>query len=468
MTQAVGMADAVHVREQPPTWEEIRRWDLDHVWHPFTPMAEYAAGNPPVFTGGRGHYLTDDQGRRYLDGTSAMWCNLFGYRVPELDAAVSAQLHRLAHSTLQGATHPPAAELAHRLAALAPSGLTRVFFSGDGATAIEAALKIAFQYRLRTKGHRAARTAVYVSLSSAYHADTLTAAGVGGVALFHGLFRPFLFPTQKVHAPYCYRCPLGKQRQACDLECTGLVEQALQEAQGAACAVILEPAVQAAAGMLMVPEGYLPRVADACHRHGALLILDEIVTGFGRTGRLFACQREGVTPDILCLGKGLTGGYLPLAATLTSEPIYRQFLGRQDEYTLFHGHTYTGNPLACAAALATLGLLADGRLIGDVDRKATVLRKHLEPIARHPRVGDIRQAGLMCGVELVADRNTRAMLPATERTGQRVCDVLRKRGFYLHPIGDVIPIVPPLTVTDEQLQALAAALGESVADVCRA
>jgi adenosylmethionine-8-amino-7-oxononanoate aminotransferase len=442
-----------------PGAAEIRAWDLAHVWHPFTQMAEYAEAEPLVVVEAEGNHLIDERGRRLFDATSALWCNLLGHRVPEIDAAVREQLERIAHSTLLGATHPPAAELARRLVEIAPPGLTRVFFSDDGATAVEAALKMAFQYRLLTQGPEAAASATYLSFENAYHGDTLGAAAVGGVALFHETFRPILLRTLKVPSPYCYRCPIGKTPDDCSLHGAVEVEQVLERERGRVCAVVLEPVVQAAAGILVQPEAYVRRVADACRRHGALLILDEVATGFGRTGTLFACQQAGVTPDILCLAKGLTGGYLPLAATLVTEPIYQAFLGRYDAYRhFFHGHTYTGNPLGCAAALATLRLLRDGRILADVPRKAQVLRGALASLERHVNVGQIRQAGLMCGVELVADREHKTRFDPGQRIGYRLCLALRRHGVYARPLGDVLVLMPPLSVTDDELRHLARSL----------
>ncbi len=434
----------------------VRRWDAEHVWHPFTQMQEYLASEPLVVVSAEGHYLIDDRGRRLFDGTSALWCNLFGHRVPEIDAAVTEQLGRFAHTTLLGTTHPAVAALARRLVEIAPAGLNHVFFSDNGATAVESALKIAFQYRLLTQGKEAAQHAVYLSLDNAYHGDTLGAAAVGGVELFHDIFKPILLPALKTPSPYCYRCPIGKTPNDCSIDCADELEQALAQANGRVCAVILEPGVQAAAGMLVLPEGFLTRTAAACRKHGALLILDEVATGFGRTGTLFACQREGVTPDLMCVAKGLTGGYLPVAATMATDQIYNTFLGRYDEYRhFFHGHTYTGNALGCAAALATLGLLADGKIVKAVEKKADTLRAALAPLAAHKNVGDIRQAGLMCGIELVADRANKAMFPPGDRTGYHICLSLRDRGIFRRPLGDVIVLMPPLSSTEEELRHLA-------------
>ena len=439
--------------------DDIRRWDVEHVWHPFSQMAEYAASDPVVIVAGEGRHLIDDEGRRLFDATSALWCNLLGHRVPEIDDAVRDQLGRIAHSTLLGATHPGAAELARRLVEIAPPGLDHVFFSDNGATAVEAALKIAFQYRLATAGRDAASRATYLSLENAYHGDTLGAAAVGGVDLFHETFRPLLMPCLKVPSPDAYRCPQGHGSDACGAHCAEALESVLAREEGRVCAVLVEPGVQAAAGMIVMPEGFLARVAASCRRHGALLILDEVATGFGRTGSLFACAREGVVPDLLCVAKGLTGGYLPVAATLATDTVYRAFLGRYEEYRhFFHGHTYTGNPLGCAAALATLRLLADGRIVGDVPRKAGVLRDALAGVEAHANVGEVRQAGLMCGIELVADRATRERFAAADRVGHHIGLALRAHGVFLRPLGDILVVMPPLTSTDEELRDLGAAI----------
>jgi adenosylmethionine-8-amino-7-oxononanoate aminotransferase len=446
--------------------DDVRRWDADHLWHPFTQMAEYAAGDQLVVTAADGHYLIDDRGKRYFDATSALWCNLFGHRVPEIDAAVRAQLDRVAHSTLLGATHPPAAELARRLVEIAPSGLDHVFFSDDGATAVEAALKIAFQYRLLTRGEEAARDATFLSIENAYHGDTLGAAAVGGVALFHETFRPILLRTLRVPAPYCYRCPLDRRPGDCPIDRADDVEATLAREEGRVCAVILEPGVQAAAGMIPLPEGFLTRVAESARRHGALLILDEVATGFGRTGSLFACSREGVKPDVLCLAKGLTGGYLPLAATLVTDAVYRPFLGDYAEYRhFFHGHTYTGNPLGCAAALATLRLLAEKAVVDAVPQKSALLRAALQPLEAHPHVGDIRLTGLMGGVELVADRVLKTPFPPARRVGHRVGLAMRDKGVFARPLGDTLVLMPPLTSTDDELRMIAAVLQSAVRQI---
>ena len=288
---------------------------------------------------------------------------------------------------------------------------------------------------------------------------------MGGVELFHDVFRPILLPALKTPSPYCYRCPLGKTPADCSIDCANELDDALARAGGRVCAVVIEPGVQAAAGMLVLPDGFLSRAADACRRHGALLILDEVATGFGRTGTLFACQREGVTPDLLCVAKGLTGGYLPVAATLATDAVYDAFLGRYEEFRhFFHGHTYTGNALGCAAALATLRLLSDGAIVGSVERKASVLREALAPLRQHPHVGDIRQSGLMCGIEIVANRAGKTTFPPGDRMGYRICMSLRSRGVFLRPLGDILVLMPPLSSTETELTHLADAVGAALVE----
>jgi adenosylmethionine-8-amino-7-oxononanoate aminotransferase len=434
------------------TLDELQHWDRDHVWHPFTPVPQGGGEPALVIERAEGCHLIDAEGRRYIDGVSSMWCNVHGHRVPELDAALREQLDRVAHSTMLGLANVPATVLARRLVELAPPGLTRVFYSDDGATAVEVALKMAFQYWRQCPEPRPGKTK-FLALQSAYHGDTLGDVSVGDVARFHRLFGPLLFPTIKAPAPYCYRCPLGLERTSCRIDCVEKLASLVEQHAGELVAVVVEPLVQGAAGMITAPAGYLRRVREVTQQHGVLLIADEVATGFGRTGTLFACQQEGVTPDFLCLAKGLTGGYLPLAATLTTEEVFRAFTGTPDQGRAFyHGHTYTGNPLGAAVALASLDLL-EGRVLAELPRKAARLRAGLERIAALPCVGEVRQCGLMAGIELVADRATKAPFPAAKRVGARACRLARERGVLLRPLGDVVVVMPPLAV-DESLLAV--------------
>jgi adenosylmethionine-8-amino-7-oxononanoate aminotransferase len=435
------------------TLEELRQWDRDNVWHPFTPVPEGGGEPALVIARAEGCYLIDAEGRRYIDGVSSMWCNVHGHRVAELDAAVREQLDRVAHSTMLGLANVPATVLARRLVEAAPPGLTRVFYSDDGATAVEVALKMAFQFWRQCPEPRPNKTK-FLALQSAYHGDTLGDVSVGDVARFHRLFGPLLFPTIKAPSPYCYRCPLGLERTSCRIDCVEKMASLVEQHAGELAAVVVEPLVQGAAGMITAPPGFLRRVREVTKQHGVLLIADEVATGFGRTGTLFASAQEGVTPDFLCLAKGLTGGYLPLAATLTTEEVFRAFTGPPEQGRAFyHGHTYTGNPLGAAVALASLGLLED-RVLAGLPSKVAQLRAGLGRIAALPCVGEVRQCGLMAGIELVADRATKAPFLSAKRVGARACRLAREKGVLLRPLGDVIVVMPPLAVDDSLLAVL--------------
>jgi adenosylmethionine-8-amino-7-oxononanoate aminotransferase len=409
-------------------------------------MDEYTSAKPLIIERARGCMLVDIDGREYIDGVSSLWCNLQGHRVPELDAAVRGQLERVAHSTLLGIANVPAIQLARRLVEMAPAGLTRVFFSDDGATAVEVALKMAFQYWRQCATPQPAKTQ-YLALQGAYHGDTLGDVSVGDLARFHHLFAPLLFPTIRAPIPYCYRCPLGLERSRCRVDCVEVLEDLVQRHHETLAAVVIEPLVQAAAGIITAPAGFLRRVREVTRAHHVLLIADEVAVGFGRTGTMFACNEEDVVPDFLCLAKGLTGGYLPLAATLTTEPVYQAFLGRPEEgRTFYHGHTFTGNPLGAAVALANLERLATAAVLEGVPARAERLRWHLDRLAQLPHVGDVRQKGLMAGVELVQDRATKQPFPPERRTGMQVCRAARDQGVLIRPLGDVLVIMPPLTI----------------------
>jgi adenosylmethionine-8-amino-7-oxononanoate aminotransferase len=412
--------------------------DRSHLWHPFTQQRGWEREDPVIIERGEGTDLIDSEGRGYIDGVSSLWCNVHGHRHPYIDCAVRAQLDRVAHSTMLGLTHGPAIELAERLVGLAPPGLTRVFYSDSGSTAAEIALKMAFQYWQQRGGEDARRTR-FVSLRDSYHGDTVGSVSVGGIDLFHSLYRPLLFDTLTA--------------QPGD---AGDMERLLEEHEGEVAAVIMEPLVQGAAGMLVHPDGYLRDVRELCDRHGALLILDEVATGFGRTGTMFACRQEGVAPDLLCLAKGLTGGYLPLAATLATERIYEGFLGEHEEFrTFFHGHTYTGNPLACAAALATLDLFEQERTLERLASKIDLLDRLLEPVAAHPAVAEVRRRGFMTGIEL-------AGFPVEQRMGHQVTLEARRRGAIVRPLGDVVVLMPPLAISESDLRRLVSITAEAI------
>jgi adenosylmethionine-8-amino-7-oxononanoate transaminase len=427
-------------------------------------MADWEKDDPLVIERGEGNYLYDTEGNRYFDGVSSLWVNLFGHRRKEIDDAVRAQLDRLAHTTFLGLSHPPAIELAEKLLAAAPPGLSRVFYSDNGSTAMEIAIKMAFQYWRQKENGEKRNT--FLTLSEAYHGDTIGSVSAGGIDLFHKIFRPLLFSTRRMPTPHCYRCPYGLSRPACGLHCADRMEETVRNAAESLAAVIVEPLVQGAAGMLMMPEGYLGRLRAVTREHAILLVCDEVATGFCRTGTMFACEQEGVSPDILAVAKGLTGGYLPLAATLATEDVYRAFLGRYEEYkTFFHGHSYTANPLGCAAALATLSLFEREDVPGRVSALSAVMARSLSGIAGHPNVGDIRQKGLMAGVEIVADRGTKERFPPERKTGQRVVRRAREKGIILRPLGDVIVLMPPLSSTESEIEGLVEAAAWAIGEV---
>jgi adenosylmethionine-8-amino-7-oxononanoate aminotransferase len=446
--------------------QQLAADDKAYVWHPFTQMADYVAGEPLIIERGEGSYLIDTEGRRYLDGVSSLWVTVHGHRKAELDAAIVDQLGRIAHSTLLGIANVPSIELARRLVAVAPPGLTKVFYAENGASAVEIALKMAFQYwQLRGEPGRTR----FVSLENAYHGDTLGAVSVGGIDLFHARFRPLLFPTFRAPSPYCYRCPLGATHPDCRLACAEELGRLLAAHRGEVAAVIVEPLVQAAGGMLTQPPGYLRRVRELCDQHDVLLIVDEVATGFGRTGRLFACEHERVTPDLLVLGKGITGGYLPLSAVLTTQAIYDAFLGEYAELKhFFHGHTYTGNPLCCAVALANLDLFEREGTLAKLAPKIEQLAQGLERFRQLAHVGEVRQRGFMVGIELVAERETRTPYPVEARVGWRVIAAARRRGAVLRPLGDVIVLMPPLSISEAELDELLAITYASIVEVTEA
>src|SRR3954449_11694213 len=407
---------SAHVTAPSETGGNFRHMDLvaadrKHLWHPFTQQQGWDEEPPIVIEHADRCELVDIEGRHYIDGVSSLWCNVHGHRHPAIDIAVKDQLDRVAHSTMLGLSHRQAIELAERLVEVAPPGLTRVFYSDSGSTATEIALKMAFQY-WHQQGEERTR---FISLRDAYHGDTIGSVSVGGIDLFHSTYGPLLFDV--LHA---------EPGDAADME------RLLAEHAGEVAAVIVEPLVQGAAGMIVHPEGYLRRVRELCDRHGVLLICDEVATGFGRTGRMFACEHEDVAPDLMCVAKGITGGYMPLAATLSTERIYDGFLGRHEDFkTFFHGHTYTGNPLACAAAIATLRLFEQERTLEQLQEKIALLGELLEPVARMHGVAEVRRRGFMVGIELGG-------LPAEARAGHKVTLAARRRGAIIRPLGDVV------------------------------
>jgi adenosylmethionine-8-amino-7-oxononanoate aminotransferase len=440
----------------------LKAMDVSAVWHPFTQMQEYALEEPIIISSATGVRLTDIDGNTYLDGYSSMWCNVHGHQVPEIDDAIRSQLSQVAHSTLLGLSNIPAIELAEKLVEISPEGLNRVFYSDTGACAVEIALKMAFQYWQQRTDPRPEKT-TFLHLNGSYHGDTLGAISVGGIDLFHRIYHPLLFPTLSAPAPNPYRCSFCADESQCNQGCNIAIEEILKRDGHRIAACIVEPLVQGAGGMLIHPSGYLDRIAQLCKAHDVLLIVDEIATGFGRTGTMFACDQENVCPDLMCLGKGLTGGYLPVAATLATDEIYEAFLGDHSEArTFYHGHTFTGNPLGCAAALATISKFEKDGTVEALQPKIAHLSKHLSRFSELDSVGDVRQCGFIAAIELVADRTSKRPFPAEDRVGARVCAEARRRGLLVRPLGDTIVIMPPLVIDLPDLDTVLQIIREAI------
>jgi adenosylmethionine-8-amino-7-oxononanoate transaminase len=450
------------ILEENSRLEEL---DRKYIWHPFTQMKEWLEEKPIIISEGRDCFIKDIYGRWYLDGVSSLWVNIHGHRKKEIDKAIKKQLDRIAHSTLLGLSNVPAIRLAEKLAKMLQksfplkseirnpkSELCKVFYSDNGSTAVEVALKMAFQYwRHKGVGGRNA----FVSLNNAYHGDTIGAVSVGGVDIFHKAFGPLLFKTFKSPSPYCYRCELGKEYPECKFACLDKTEKIFKSRSGEIAAMIIEPIIQAAGGMITSPPGYLKGVRELCTKYNILMIADEVATGFGRTGKMFACEHESVVPDIMCLSKGITGGYMPLAATISTDEIYNAFLGEfKDLKTFFHGHSYTGNPLACAAALACLALFAKENVLKNLKKKIDILDAWLKDVSNLQHVGDVRKAGMMAGVELVKNKKTKEPYDWEEKMGWRVAYHARDNGVFIRPLGNVIVIMPPLSISEKNLEGL--------------
>ena len=487
----------------------LARLDLEHIWHPFTQMREWLKREPIVIVEGRGSVLRDTRGREYLDANSSIWTNLHGHNHPNINRAIRRQLAKIAHCSALGLANEPASLLAKSLVRAAnppiydlrftidaPAGpktrkskidnrkLSKVFFSDDGSTAVEVALKLAYDFTRRSGRSRQPR---FLSVAGAYHGDTVGAVALGHIDLFHKRYSGLLFKTDEVMAPYCYRCPFnraGPEREdareyrKCRWECVSKVEQKFvsrKKRGNPYASFVFEPIMQGAAGMIPQPAGWLRQVTAIARSHGALLIADEVMTGFGRTGAppsqisnlesqtLFACHHEGVRPDFLCVAKGMTGGYLPMAATLTTQEIFDAFLGEYEDFkTFFHGHSYTANPLGAAASLASLELLQSAESIRVRARLQEAMRRELQSLWSLPNVGDVRQTGLIAGIELVRDWRTREPFDLRERAGIRVCEAMARRGVLTRPVGNVIVLMPPYCTTPAQLRRMVGVMHASI------
>ncbi len=440
---------------------QLREWDKRHVWHPFTQMQDWDRDDQIVIEKGEGCWLVDTDGNRYLDGVASMWTNVHGHCRKELNEAIKAQVDRLEHSTLLGLASEQSIILAARLAGITPAGLDRIFYSDNGSTAMEVAVKMAYQYQSH---HGRPERSRFITFRNAYHGDTLGAVSVGGIDIYHATFKPLMFETVQAPAPYCYRCELGcDDRRSCGMKCLEALELIMKEQAGSAAGLVIEPLLQGAGGMIVQPPGFLKGVRELCDRYDLLMIVDEVATGFGRTGKMFACQHEDVVPDIMAVSKGISGGYLPIAATITNSRVYEAFLGEYSELkTFFHGHTFTGNPLACAVALKSLDLFESDRLLDALQPKISLLAERLDGFIELAHVGDIRQCGLAAGIELVEDKESRRAYPWEQKIGVQVCLEARKHGIFSRPLGNTVVIFPPLVISDAELELLLDGLRKSI------
>jgi len=431
---------------------ELRELDRQHLWHPFTPMSLWNESDPLVIVAAEVMHLIDSDGNRYLDGVSSLWCNVHGHRVPEIDNAIRAQLDRVAHSTLLGLASEPSILLAGRLMKIVPRNLKKVFYSDAGATSTEIAFKLAAQYWFNVGRPEKNQ---FVGFAEAYHGDTVGAMSIGRMPTFHRPYFPMLFKVHFAPSPYVYRSQTPDDPEKVKDQCLAALQTILNEHGRNIAAVCIEPIVQGAGGMIVQPEGFLRAVREMTREHEVLLIADEVAVGFGRTGRMFACEHEGVEPDLMCTAKGITGGYLPLAATFATQQIFDAFLGDPSEgKTFYHGHTYTGNALACAAAMASLDLFEKRDLLTKVRQKSVALAQMLDRLKALPHVGDVRQKGFMVGIELVQDKATRQPFDPRLRIGAKVCQAIRKHGVILRPLGDVVVLMPPLAMELDDLEKI--------------
>ncbi len=436
--------------------ETLVAWDKRYLWHPFTQMQDWLTEDVVIIERGEGCYLIDTAGNRYIDGTASMWTNVHGHNHPELNTALKTQLEKIAHTTLLGYSNIPAIQLAQKLVEITPAGLNKVFYSDNGSTAVEIALKMAYQY-WQHKGEPQRK--LFIHFDNAYHGDTIGAMSVGGIDSFHTTFDSLLFKGVRVSAPETYRSARNTDTSgnntAVKTRWLNAVEDALSENAGQIAGIILEPLIQGAGGMLIAPKGFLRELAVLAKRSETLLIVDEVMTGFGRTGKMWACKHEDVTPDILCTAKGLAAGYLPLAATLTTDDIYNAFLGEYgDLKTFFHGHTFTGNPLACAVALENIAIFERENLLSELQPAIEHFRNRLQEFYRLPHVGDVRVCGLAAGIELMKNPDAHTPYPFEEKVGIRVCKEALTRGAMLRPLVNTIVLMPALQISISALDTL--------------
>ncbi|WP_028392375.1 adenosylmethionine--8-amino-7-oxononanoate transaminase [Bacillus cihuensis] len=433
--------------------QNLENWDKEYVWHPFTQMKNYQQTKPLIIERGQGSYLYDIEGKEYLDGYASLWVNVHGHNVPALNEALIHQVHQIAHSTLLGSANVPSILLAKKLAEITPGNLCKVFYSDTGSASVEIALKIAYQYWQNTNLDKYKNKHTFISLDDAYHGDTIGSVSVGGMDLYHRIFEPLLFKRVSLPTPHTYRMTEFDHAEDVKNFCLQRLESLLQEKADEIAGIIIEPLVQGAAGIITHPSGFLKGVENLCRKYNVLLICDEVAVGFGRTGTMFACEQEEVVPDILCVGKGITGGYMPLAATITSQKIFDAFLGEKEEHkTFYHGHTYTGNQLSCSVALKNIQLMEETALIKKVQKNASFVNEQLQDLYKLDIVGDIRQRGLMVGIEIVQDRETKTIFPIQENKLDNIVLAARQKGLIIRQLDQVLTFMPVLAMSQNELE----------------
>lgn len=438
--------------------------DKEYVWHPFTQMKEYEKIDPVIMTKGKGVYLYDSEGNKYLDAISSWWVNTLGHSNTRLNKALYNQSKKLEHMIFAGFTHPWGVELAEKLVELNNNNFQKVFYSDNGSTAVEVALKMAYQY-WKQSGYE--NKSKFVALKNSYHGDTIGSVSVGGVDLYHKIFKPLLFEIYQAESPYCYRCPLNKDKCSCGVDCIASVEDIFKEHSEEIAAIIIEPLVQAAGGMIIYPKEYLTKLRALCDKYNVLLIDDEVAMGFGRTGKLFAYQHTEIVPDIICLSKALTAGYMPLSVTMTNKKIFDAFYDDWDKFkTFFHGHSYTANPLAIAIALENLKILKEDKIIEKNIKKAERMQAGLEKFKALKHVGDVRQQGMIAVVELVKDKMTKEQYDFRDRTASKVCDLAFKKGIIIRPLGDTIYFMPPYVINNKEIDKMLDVTYEAIKEIC--
>lgn len=424
--------------------------DLKYIWHPCSQMKDYEELPPIIIERGQGIYLYDKQGKEYMDIVSSWWCNLFGHCNPKINSGIKSQLDKLEHVIFANFSHEPAIQLCEELSKIVPKGLTKFNFSDNGSASVECALKMAFQYQYQTGKPQKKK---FMCLTEGYHGETIGALSVGSMDLYAKIYKPMLMDTIHIEAPDCYRCAYGRTRDCCNVECFQQAEKAFEKHGDQCCGVIVEPLLQGSAGMRIYPPIYLKKLRKLCHQYEVLLIVDEIATGFGRTGKMFACDHAGISPDIMCVSKGLTGGYMPMAITITTEEIYQAFYGSYGEGKAFmHSHTYSGNPLGCSAALAVQKIFREDNILEKAQIRAAYLTEKLtKALGQHPFVGEIRSIGLINAIELVKDKKTKVGFNSDLRVGYEIYKEALNNGLILRPLGNVLYFNPPLNITEEEI-----------------